>query len=323
VATVGAPDELQSDYRGPDMRFEPISRGAGAGPRTPRVEVLRCEEINIGRFHCPPELPAWSDDNRIGGGALMVVPHHAVEIRQAGKQTVQAHPGQAVFYRRGQIYRRRLVDPRGDRCVWIHVGRARWVELAARVGIGQDVDPDDPFPFERGPIDPRDYRAFAHLLWRLGAGMVADSLALEEALLPMVEATMRGALEAAGRRASQRPTHATLGARAEAMVAASYREHRSLTELAQRLDTSPAHLARVFRQHTGRSIHQYRLAVRLAASIDLLAAGGSITDIGMALGFASPSHFATTFRQRFGCPPSAFRGASASARRRALERAGF
>lgn len=307
------------------MRFEPTRRlDAGGAPAT-RAEVLHCDGIRIGRFVCPPGAPAWAEDNRIGGGALMVIPHRAVEIRQRGAQTVHAHPGQAVYYRRGQVYRRRLEDPRGDACVWIHLGHQRWRALARAVGLGDDVDPDDPFPFQRGPLAPRHYERACALVSALLRGEITDALDLQERLLPLVERGLGEAVAAAGRRTNQRPPHAKLGDRAEALVASTFRENLSLDRLAAQLDTSPAHLARVFRQHTGRSLHQYRLSLRLAASVALLAdAERTVTDIALELGFSSPSHFATTLRRTLGVAPTALRGLGASGQAALLaDRAGI
>jgi AraC family transcriptional regulator len=43
----------------------------------------------------------------------------------------------------------------------------------------------------------------------------------------------------------------------------------------------------------------------------LLSAGtASITEISMSVGFSTPSHFATTFKQRVGVTPSAYRAAT-------------
>lgn len=48
---------------------------------------------------------------------------------------------------------------------------------------------------------------------------------------------------------------------------------------------------------------------RLAASYQALAEGRGrrVTDVAMAFGFSSPSHFSRAFREAFGCSPQALR----------------
>ena len=43
---------------------------------------------------------------------------------------------------------------------------------------------------------------------------------------------------------------------------------QKLSELAQNLDASPFHLARLFRRHTGLSLHGYRTRVRLLSALE-------------------------------------------------------
>ncbi|MBT3192784.1 MAG: AraC family transcriptional regulator [Verrucomicrobia bacterium] len=62
---------------------------------------------------------------------------------------------------------------------------------------------------------------------------------------------------------------------------------------------------------TGYSTMEYVIVLRLELAQEWLKASDqSITDIALSLGFSSSQHFAMTFRQRLGMPPSAFRDAS-------------
>src|SRR5439155_8703898 len=83
----------------------------------------------------------------------------------------------------------------------------------------------------------------------------------------------------------------------------------SLAEIARKVYCSPFHLSRIFRATVGSSIHQYQLRLRLALALDRLADGAEdLTELGLALGFSSHSHFTAAFQQAFGLSPSRFRG---------------
>ena len=52
------------------------------------------------------------------------------------------------------------------------------------------------------------------------------------------------------------------------MIARSFTESLPLGRLARRLQTSPYHLARVFRAETGFSVHAYRQSLRLRMALE-------------------------------------------------------
>lgn len=82
----------------------------------------------------------------------------------------------------------------------------------------------------------------------------------------------------------------------------------SLAELAQRVRTSPFHLARRFRAPLDEPIHRYQLRLRLALSLEqVLDSSSALTAIAMALDFATPSHFTAAFSRTYGITPSRLR----------------
>ena len=84
----------------------------------------------------------------------------------------------------------------------------------------------------------------------------------------------------------------------------------SLAALATTVGMSPYHFARLFKQSTGRSPHQYVIDQRIAQAKHLLATTeGPIATIAYQVGFASQSHLARHFRRRTGVTPKAYRDA--------------
>jgi len=82
----------------------------------------------------------------------------------------------------------------------------------------------------------------------------------------------------------------------------------SLEALAQQTSFSPYYFARLFRQTTGESPHQFVLRQRIERARRLL----KETDIPLAhvaieSGFANQSHLTRAFKQQYGLTPRAYR----------------
>lgn len=84
----------------------------------------------------------------------------------------------------------------------------------------------------------------------------------------------------------------------------------SLTSLAAAVGMSPYHFARLFKQSTGQSPHQYVIDRRITQAKHLLATTElPIVTIAYQVGFSSQSHLARHFRRRTGGTPKAYRDA--------------
>lgn len=86
-------------------------------------------------------------------------------------------------------------------------------------------------------------------------------------------------------------------------------EHEcSLTEIAAVAQTSPAHLACLFRQATGKTPHQYLIMGRIERAKRLLTESAlPIIDIGRQAGFTDQSYFTAVFRKHVATTPKAYR----------------
>ena len=70
----------------------------------------------------------------------------------------------------------------------------------------------------------------------------------------------------------------------------------------------PRQLNRLFSDKLGIGTMAFYRDMRLERAKNLLSQSSlSITEIALATGFCSSAHFAKTFRQKFGSPPSSFR----------------
>jgi AraC family transcriptional regulator len=81
-----------------------------------------------------------------------------------------------------------------------------------------------------------------------------------------------------------------------------------LTTLAEHVGMTANGFLTAFSEAFGATPHQFLLDRRIGRAKTLLTmTTQSVTEIGYAVGFSSPSHFATTFRKRVGSTPTTFR----------------
>lgn len=100
--------------------------------------------------------------------------------------------------------------------------------------------------------------------------------------------------------------------RARRFMLAQPGAQHTLHDVADAAFSSAYHLARSFRRHTGLSLHQYRLRLRMAAALALLEEGErDLAGLAHHLGFCSQSHFGAQFRSAIGVSPAQARAALA------------
>lgn len=85
-------------------------------------------------------------------------------------------------------------------------------------------------------------------------------------------------------------------------------EDLSLIDLAQQMNLSAFHFARLFKNSLGLSPHQYLLQNRVERAKKLIAIAQKpdLTDIGLQVGFYDQAHFTKAFKRVVGIPPKGF-----------------
>ena len=80
---------------------------------------------------------------------------------------------------------------------------------------------------------------------------------------------------------------------------------QSNAEIAAKFGLHPNYLSLLIRQYTGRSLHSYLIACRLAAAEEfLITTSLSVSEIGRMVGYDDPVHFNKIFKKHKGVPPS-------------------
>ena len=88
----------------------------------------------------------------------------------------------------------------------------------------------------------------------------------------------------------------------------NYMDEIRLATLADLVGMTPTSFSRFFHQHTGKSLSEYIIDIRLGyATRELVDTTTSIKEISFCCGFNNLSNFNRIFRKRKGCSPSEFR----------------
>jgi AraC family transcriptional regulator len=92
------------------------------------------------------------------------------------------------------------------------------------------------------------------------------------------------------------------------LVDAKIEDDLSLNEMAQSVELSTAHFARMFRKSTGETPHQFVLRQKVERAREMLrSAETRILDVAVACGFKTQQHFARVFRGICGISPAEYR----------------
>jgi len=96
-------------------------------------------------------------------------------------------------------------------------------------------------------------------------------------------------------------------AQARRLMDERYGEDWNVARLARAVGLGEKKLKAGFRALAGRSVHAYLREVRLQAAASMLAAGHPVTDVALAVGYSSLSHFSKSFREAYQLRPSEMR----------------
>jgi AraC-like DNA-binding protein len=240
----------------------------------------------------------------------------SVRLSNAGLNGEIATPNEVSFHCFGETSVRESLGPEGDDHHWI----------AIESELLRDILRPHPLPADAGqathclrataPISARLFFAQLKLFSTVASSSHRISASqLETMVIELLSHIIADALRfwQHSRELNFHPRPTCLRRRleviqlAKAVMAREYWNDLSLTELSRMLHCSSAHLSRVFHAATGFRLVDYRQQLRLRKGLFLLEHSFSdIGDIAVHLGFASHSHFTSSFHRSFGTHPSQF-----------------
>jgi AraC family transcriptional regulator len=279
--------------------------------------------VSITDVRCRPSTCRLSDEEQSAAPEI-VFPRTGVFVRHIGPEEVVADANHVLFFNANESYRVSHPKLDGDDCTSFVFAAS---VVADAIGVHHRViraDPQRPYRRSHGLLGLRTIVRQHWLRQRLSdpspSVLEIDELALQ--LLNDVLTDVDGP-----QNASRRPRADTIRLQhrwietVKLLIAERPDARFSLAEISREVHCSPFHLSRVFRATVGSSIHQYQLRLRLALTLECLADGAeNLTELGLALGFSSHSHFTAAFQHAFGLSPSRFRRTTTPRRIRKLSK---
>jgi AraC family transcriptional regulator len=244
----------------------------------------------------------------------LVLPLSGVFARHDGPHRYSiANANHALFFDRNALYRVSCPGCIGDEVLVLEFAPGTLNEVLGEIGAEYG---GHAFGLLTHTLIPPAAALERNMLWRYLRRGAVQALGVEETAVRLLAAALHAASRAGRRSGSSgiRDSFARRKRQVEAVKEAlSVCPQRgwTLSEVAHVAHSSPCHLSRVFTSEVGVPIHQYLLRMRLARGLAAIVDGErDLTDVALDAGFASHSHFTSSFRKFFGMTPSAVRQTS-------------
>ena len=273
----------------------------------PNRPLFQSSLVRVGSFRCPVTHPSFRDSGPTKSH-IFVFPRTSVWIAQEGRRPFVADPTHAVLYNPQHVYWRRAISPDGDRSDYFGVSPELHREIQA--AFEPAVIDADTVSFRAGQAlaDAHTFRLQRRIFEYVQRHRDPDVLAVEEAVVDVLHRLLAGTYPERVAISESRRQHLDLVESARAYLAVHFARKQTLNEVARALQCSVFHLCRVFRKHTGMTLHEYRQQLRVRHALESVTAGrADLLEVALGLGYSGHSHFTAAFRHAFGAPPSVLR----------------
>lgn len=263
----------------------------------------------IGTFRCPPTHPLFYKQSYFNWHNMITFPRTAVELHILGQETIIGSPNIVAFYNKGQEYFRKKLSENGDWCEWFQFCPKLLFEVLQQFDPQAEPGEKRPFRHSHTLIATKWLLLERQIIEYLETTAWPDKLWVNEMVLQLLDGILADNVRYRGlptrKKASTQQLHETLVIDAQRLLFQHLHQPPSLTQLAQALHSSPFHLARIFRQQTGKTIHQYLEQLRLRTALEQLPDyANDLSALAHKVGYKNHSHFSHAFRRAFGLPPS-------------------
>jgi AraC family transcriptional regulator len=179
--------------------------------------------------------------------------------------------------------------------------------------LGPGTDLSRPFPALCVPVAPRNFLLKQLLMEYLERGRSYASADVEALVLQFLTRSLARSDSWPRRSAALDATtesHRDCVDKVRILLNEGISDPVRLKDLSDAVGVSPFHLCRIFKAHTGLSIHRYLNQIRLRAALERVAEPSiNLMNLALDLGFSSHSHFSFLFGREFGLSPTAFKKA--------------
>lgn len=290
---------------GPDLRLGPTDRILRQTGKL-ALGVRRNSGNDISSFDERPAQTCW----------FVAFQRSSVRLNIDDRKSEIVTANEVTFQNPGEASSRTALGPEGDAHDWIAIEPALLQEIVGQSPSLVSFTEGKLFPCSSAPINPRlffeQHQLFSDLADpknSIDTGQLER--ATRELIARIIEQAKRFWNQKRDDRSDSRPTclcrRQQIVDAAKSILAREYWSDRSLGELSDMLHCSSAHLSRAFHAATGFKLINYRQELRLRKGLFLLEHRVSdIGDIAVHLGFASHSHFTSSFCRSFGALPSRF-----------------
>jgi AraC family transcriptional regulator len=275
-------------------------------PEFAATPILATGTTSVWNVMCPGHIRPLADEE-CATTTHLVFPYRGVYVHHVGSSHTVVEASQVLFINEDEPYRVSHPVDGGDSALSIRVEPETLLELTP----ARHRHPKGLAAFDRPTVraDHRTQQLAATARQRLRRGTV-DALEAEELTLELVRHTLGEQRWSAPNSSGSGPRR--LADRVKLLMSSDVGRRWTLSDAAKSVGVSPVYLTQAFKHVEGVPLYRYHLRLRLARSLDLLADYDDLTDLALALGFTSHSHFTAAFGKVYGVTPSAFQRSIAS-----------
>ncbi|MBT4522624.1 MAG: helix-turn-helix transcriptional regulator [Halieaceae bacterium] len=262
-------------------------------------QVLYSDEmVTIGHFAVTPTHPQF----RLAGAITnptIVFPRIAVEIQHLNRDPFSVDQNCISLYNKGQQYERTALVAEGDSCDWFEFNPNALAKLP-------DIE-NHRAPFEVARVEGsiQHYLLQRKMIKSLQAASIDVNLLQAQVILLLAESLRGVRIASAAKGYSQEQQ--SLVEKTRHYLALRFRENGLVEDIASAMGVSAFHLCRVFKGITSKSMHQYRIELRLRHALAMVESTKDLSRVALELGYSSHSHFSTSFKNVFGNTPKQVR----------------
>lgn len=271
--------------------------------------VYRSNLVWIGTFNCHHTHKRFNGLNHFEWHHMIVFPRTSVILKMCGHDPFVGSPNIAVFYNNDTVYERGQLTEEGDCCEFFQFNRSLLLEVLATYDPAVYEREHQLFQFTNAFVDKKLFIRQRKLLQLLNQPDHTTSLQLDEMAIEILEQLIEQSFsqkEGESRKKTKtRSAHYQLAFEAQKLMATHFDQKLTLQAIAKKLYVSPYHLSRLFRQETGKPLHQYLEQLRLRNALERLGDyAHDLNRLALDIGYANHSHFTAAFRKNFGYAPS-------------------